>query len=36
MAWQCISSEMTVKGFKMCYMSNVADGIEDDMFWNGK
>jgi len=36
MAWQYISSEMSVKGFKMCCMSNVADEIDDDMFWNGK
>ena len=27
---------MSVKGFKMCCMSNVADEIDDDMFWNGK
>jgi len=35
-AWQCSSSEMTVKVLKVCCMSNVADEIDDDMFWNGK
>jgi len=34
MAWQCISPEVTVKGFKKCFMSN-AVGENDDMLWNG-
>jgi len=35
MAWQCISPEVTVKGFKMCHISNAVDEIDDDMLWNG-
>jgi len=31
-AWQCISPEVTVKGFKKCYTSNAVDGT--DMLWN--
>ena len=34
MAWQHISPEVIVKGFKKCCMSNVVDGT-DDMLWNG-
>jgi len=32
--WQRISLEMSVKGFKKCYISNAMDGT-DDMLWNG-
>jgi hypothetical protein len=32
-AWQHISLELTVKGFKKCCMSNVVEGT-DDMLWN--
>jgi hypothetical protein len=31
-AWQCISPEITVKGFKL---SSAVDGT-DDMLWNGR
>jgi hypothetical protein len=34
MAWQCISPEVTVKGFKKCCMCNAMDET-DDMLWNG-
>jgi hypothetical protein len=34
MAWQCISPEVTVKGFKKCCIPNAMDGIDDDMLWN--
>ena len=30
-AWQCISPEVTVKGFKKCCM----DGTDYSMLWNG-
>jgi hypothetical protein len=33
-AWQHISPEMTVKGFKMCCISNVMVGTDNDMLWN--
>jgi hypothetical protein len=32
--WQCISPDVTVKGFKKCCISNAVDGT-DDMLWNG-
>jgi hypothetical protein len=32
-AWQNISPEVTVKGFKKCCMSNAVDGT-DDVLWN--
>jgi hypothetical protein len=35
MAWQRISPETTVKGFKECCMSGAVDGTDDDMLWNG-
>jgi len=35
MAWQSISPEVTVKGFKKCCTSSAVDGTEDDMLWNG-
>jgi len=31
---QCISPEVTVKGFKKCCISIAVDGT-DDMLWNG-
>ena len=33
MAWQCISPEVTAKGFKKCCISNSLDGTVD-MLWN--
>jgi len=33
MARQCISPEVTAKGFKKCCISN-AKGESDDMLWN--
>jgi len=35
MAWQCISPEVTVKGFKNSCISNAVDGTDDDVLWNG-
>jgi hypothetical protein len=32
MAWQQISSEIIVKGFKECYLSKAVNGT--DMLWN--
>jgi hypothetical protein len=34
-AWQCISPEESVKGFKKCCISNAVDGTDDDMLCNG-
>jgi len=34
MAWQCISPDVTVKGFKMCSISSAMDGTDDDVLWN--
>jgi hypothetical protein len=34
MAWQCISPEVNVKGFKKCCISQ-AVGETDDMLWDG-
>jgi len=34
-AWQRISPEVTVQGFKKCCLSNAEDGTDDDMLWNG-
>ena len=33
MAWQSISPQVTVKGFKKCCTSSAVDGT--DMLWNG-
>jgi hypothetical protein len=33
-AWQHISPELTMKGFKKCWISNAVDGTDDDMLWN--
>jgi hypothetical protein len=35
MAWQHISPEVTVKGFKKSCISKTVDEINDDMLWNG-
>ena len=32
MAWQCISPEVTVKGFQKCCISNAVDET-DDLLW---
>ena len=34
-AWQSISPEVIVKGFKKCCISNTMDETGDDMLWNG-
>jgi hypothetical protein len=34
-AWQCISPEVTVKGFRKCCMCSAVDGTDGDMLWNG-
>jgi hypothetical protein len=34
MAWQCISPEVILKGFKKCCISNAMDRTDDDMLWN--
>jgi hypothetical protein len=36
MAWQCISPEVTVKGFKKCCIPSALDGTDDDMLWNDR
>jgi hypothetical protein len=36
MAWQCISPEVIVKGFKKCCVSSAVGEIDDDMLWNGR
>ena len=33
-AWQHISPEVSVKGFKKCYIYNAMDGTDDSMLWN--
>ena len=35
MVWQHNWPEVTVKGFKSCCISNVVNGTDDDMLWNG-
>jgi hypothetical protein len=35
MAWQHISPEVTMKGFKKCHMASVMDETDDNMLWNG-
>jgi hypothetical protein len=35
MAWQCISPEVILKGFKKCCMSHAVDGTGGDVLWNG-
>jgi hypothetical protein len=34
MAWQHISPEVTVKGFKKCCISNAMDETDDNMLWD--
>ena len=34
-AWQCISPDVTVKGFKKCRISSAVDGSDDSMLQNG-
>jgi hypothetical protein len=34
-AWEHISLEVIVKGFKKCCISKVMEGTDDDMLWNG-
>ena len=34
-AWQCISPEVTVKGFKKCCMCSAVDGTDYDLLRNG-
>ena len=34
-AWQCISPEVTVRGFRKYCISNATDENDDDMLWNG-
>jgi hypothetical protein len=34
-AWQHISPEAIVKGFKKCCISNVMDQTDYNMLWNG-
>jgi len=34
-AWQCISPEVTMKGFKKCCISSAMDGTGDVILWNG-
>jgi hypothetical protein len=34
-AWQCISPEVAVKGFKNCCISNAVDETDGGMLWNG-
>jgi len=33
-AWQCISPQVTVKGFKKCCISNAVDETDNDVLWN--
>jgi hypothetical protein len=35
MAWQCISPQVTVKGFKKCCISNAVERTDVGMLWNG-
>ena len=34
-AWQQISLEVTMKGYKKCCISTAMDGMNDVMLWNG-
>jgi hypothetical protein len=33
--WQCVSPDMTVKGFRKCCISNAGHEIDDDVLGNG-
>ena len=35
MAWQSVSPEVTVKGFKKCCISSAVEGTDVDMLGNG-
>ena len=35
MEWQSISPAVTLKGFKLCCISNAVDGTDDSMLCNG-
>jgi len=35
MVFRRISPEVTVKGFKISYISNAVVGTDDDLMWNG-
>ena len=32
---ECVSPEVSVKGFKKCCTYSAVDGNNDDMLWNG-
>jgi len=32
--WQCISQEVTVKGFKKCRISSAVDRTDGGVLWN--
>jgi len=34
-AWQCVSSPLTLKGFRKFRISTAVDETDDDMLWNG-
>ena len=34
-AWQLISAQVILKGFKKCCISNAVDKTDDDIPWNG-
>jgi hypothetical protein len=34
-AWQLVSPEVIVKGFKVCCISSPTDETDDDTLWNG-
>jgi hypothetical protein len=33
-AWQSISPDVIVEGFKKCCISNAKDGTDNDTLWN--
>jgi len=33
-AWQCVSPEVTVKGFKKCCIFSAVDETDENMLWN--
>jgi hypothetical protein len=35
LAWQHISPEVTVKGFKKCCVSSAVGGTDEAVLWNG-
>jgi hypothetical protein len=36
LAWERISLEVIVKGFKMCCISNAVDGTNDGLLWKDR